>query len=204
LTHCKNFCKCHNVSPPSTTIKQIKFLNHKKRRKDLFWLPVSEISVHGHLCPMFLSLWWGVAPKRRRYFGIELLIWQPGAGDRVKKELRQKASPIFPLGPTSYVSTTFQQTIKMWIHGSINTLMLQPTDSIITSSKLTNRNQSFNRWVFLGEERIFHIQTIVTSHWIRTRYLHDYLYVFLSIICGYPILALSLFLLFSPTLGSGS
>jgi hypothetical protein len=24
LIHCKNFCKCHNIPPPSTTIKKLK------------------------------------------------------------------------------------------------------------------------------------------------------------------------------------
>jgi hypothetical protein len=29
LIYCKNFCKCHNISPPSTTIKKKKKTNLK-------------------------------------------------------------------------------------------------------------------------------------------------------------------------------
>jgi hypothetical protein len=33
LAHCKNFCKCHNVPPPSTTIKEKNKNKVKKKRQ---------------------------------------------------------------------------------------------------------------------------------------------------------------------------
>jgi hypothetical protein len=68
LIYCKNFCKCSNVSPPSTIIKinvdsaceksyscvswlsllRQREIKYKKRIKILFWLIVFEVSVlHG-------------------------------------------------------------------------------------------------------------------------------------------------------------
>jgi hypothetical protein len=34
--HCKNFCKCHNVPPPSKTTRTTKFLKKKKKKKPEF------------------------------------------------------------------------------------------------------------------------------------------------------------------------
>jgi hypothetical protein len=37
LMHCKNLCKCYNVSPPRTTIKKIKFLKICFNLKNWAW-----------------------------------------------------------------------------------------------------------------------------------------------------------------------
>jgi hypothetical protein len=40
LIYCKNFCKCHNVPLPSTTIKKGKKKTHEiiKKKKKVLWL----------------------------------------------------------------------------------------------------------------------------------------------------------------------
>jgi hypothetical protein len=57
--HCKNLCKCHNVSPPSTTIKEkirLLFLGSKVKFK-FITLKVMHIGAYTHAVIFIIVQW---------------------------------------------------------------------------------------------------------------------------------------------------
>jgi hypothetical protein len=74
MIYCKNFCKCHNVPPPSTTItKYLKIRRSKiKVRQYLEWLSAWFISfgvaLYEHPYILF------------RYFKMYIEVWLPIIG----------------------------------------------------------------------------------------------------------------------------
>jgi hypothetical protein len=104
--------------------------NNLKRKKNLFWLTVSEVTVHSWLAPLFLR-------HGKGHYGVKLLISDSnGPGQHVLNKGLPPATRKF----IAY---------SLWTYQWINTLISQHPHDSITSQWLdpSAGNQAFDTWV---------------------------------------------------------
>jgi hypothetical protein len=103
--------------------------NQLIRRKGLFWITISEVSVHGHLVPLPLSLW------QHSHHGGSMCL--PRGGEGRKREVGRGWGPNIPfkgMPPMTYIPLTGPHLLKV------------PPPS----NSATGWGQAFNRWAFRG------------------------------------------------------
>jgi hypothetical protein len=82
LIHCKNLCKCHNVRPPNTTIKEKKHPGLLKYSKSVRVIRFSAVPlVQSHFkTKSFINEWSG------SYLGKSLSLWAGNSSIHLKPE----------------------------------------------------------------------------------------------------------------------